>query len=82
MISIMARIMLMLVITVCFLVPKAAAQSDRYPKMAAMEAAQAHELEPDLRIRVVTAPYFCATKIEAFRAAAKVTAFLLMTLKT
>jgi len=37
----------------------------------AMEAAQTHELEPDLRIRVVTAPYFCATKIEAFRGRGK-----------
>jgi hypothetical protein len=36
-----------------------------------MDAAQAHELEPDLRIRVVTAPYFCATKIEAFRGRGK-----------
>jgi predicted nucleotidyltransferase len=34
---------------------------------AAMEAAQERELEPGLHIRVVTAPYFCATKIEAFR---------------
>jgi hypothetical protein len=49
---------LVLVISIGFLVPKAATQSDKYPKMAAMEAAQAHELEPDLRIRVVTAPYF------------------------
>lgn len=37
----------------------------------AMEASQAHELEPGLRIRVVTAPYFCATKIEAFRGRGK-----------
>jgi predicted nucleotidyltransferase len=34
---------------------------------AAMKAAQERELEPGLHIRVVTAPYFCATKIEAFR---------------
>ncbi|HLG15316.1 MAG TPA: hypothetical protein VJH03_12545 [Blastocatellia bacterium] len=33
----------------------------------AMKAAQALELEAGLRIRVVDAPYFCATKIEAFR---------------
>jgi hypothetical protein len=34
---------------------------------AAMGAAQQIELEPGLRIRVVTAPYFVATKLEAFR---------------
>jgi hypothetical protein len=34
---------------------------------AAMDAAQEIELEPGLRIRVVTAPYFIATKLEAFR---------------
>ena len=39
--------------------------------VSAMESAQVHELEPDLRIRVVTAPYFCATKIEAFRGRGK-----------
>lgn len=44
--------------------------SNRWYK-AAMEAAQAYELEEDLRIRVVTAPYFCATKIEAFRGRGK-----------
>jgi hypothetical protein len=49
----MISITALLVISIGFLVPKAAAQSDRYPKMGAMEAAQAHELEPDLRIRVV-----------------------------
>lgn len=38
---------------------------------AAMESAEEHELEPGLRIRVVTAPYFCATKIEAFRGRGK-----------
>jgi hypothetical protein len=32
----------------------------------AMETAEERELEPDLRIRVVTAAYFCATKLEAF----------------
>ncbi len=39
--------------------------------VSAMASAQVHELEPDLRIRVVTAPYFCATKIEAFRGRGK-----------
>jgi hypothetical protein len=34
---------------------------------AAMDAAQGTELEPGLRIRVVTASYFVATKLEAFR---------------
>jgi hypothetical protein len=34
---------------------------------AAMEAATTHQLFRDLEIRVVTAPYFLATKIEAFR---------------
>jgi hypothetical protein len=34
---------------------------------AAMDAAQQIDLEPGLRIRVVTAPYFVATKLEAFR---------------
>ena len=34
---------------------------------AAMEAATMHQLFRDLEIRVVTAPYFLATKIEAFR---------------
>jgi hypothetical protein len=33
---------------------------------AAMEAAHEIALEPELRIRVVTAPYFVATKLEAF----------------
>lgn len=32
-----------------------------------MEFAQDHQLGPGLRIRVVTAVYFCATKLEAFR---------------
>lgn len=31
-----------------------------------MDSALVHELEPDLRIRAVTAVYFCATKLEAF----------------
>ena len=34
---------------------------------AAMEAATTHQLLRDLEIRVVTAPYFLATKIEAFK---------------
>jgi hypothetical protein len=34
---------------------------------SAMDAAQEIELEPGLRIRVVTAAYFIATKLEAFR---------------
>ena len=37
MISIMATIMLVLVISICFLVPKAAAQSDKYSKMAPVD---------------------------------------------
>ena len=32
----------------------------------AMDSANLHELEPELRIRAVTGPYFCATKLEAF----------------
>jgi hypothetical protein len=32
----------------------------------ALESAIVHELESDLRVRVVTAVYFCATKLEAF----------------
>jgi hypothetical protein len=34
---------------------------------AAMDAAQETELEPALRIRLITPPYFIATKLEAFR---------------
>ena len=34
---------------------------------AAMEASTMHELIPDLQIRVVTAPYFLATKMAAFK---------------
>ena len=34
---------------------------------AALGSAQEYQLEADLKIRIVTAPYFCATKIEAFR---------------
>jgi hypothetical protein len=37
MISIMATIMLLLVISISFLVPKAAAQSDKYSKMAPVD---------------------------------------------
>jgi hypothetical protein len=37
MIRIMATIMLVLVISIGFLVPKAAAQSDQYPKMAPVD---------------------------------------------
>jgi len=40
--------------------------SNRWYKPA-MEFAQDHQLGPGLRIRVVTAVYFCATKLEAFR---------------
>jgi hypothetical protein len=32
----------------------------------AMDSAVAHELEPGLRVRVVTGVFFCATKLEAF----------------
>jgi hypothetical protein len=32
----------------------------------ALDSAVVHELETDLRVRVVTAVYFCATKLEAF----------------
>ena len=38
---------------------------------SAHRSAQDYELETDLHIRVVTAPYFCATKIEAFRGRGK-----------
>ena len=36
-----------------------------------MDSAQEFEIERDVRIRVVTAPYFCATKLEAFRGRGK-----------
>ena len=36
-----------------------------------MDSSQAIEIERDIRIRVVTAPYFCATKLEAFRGRGK-----------
>jgi hypothetical protein len=32
----------------------------------ALDSAVVHELQPDLRVRVVTAVYFCATKLAAF----------------
>jgi hypothetical protein len=32
----------------------------------ALDSAVVHELEADLRVRVVTAVYFCATKLKAF----------------
>jgi len=32
----------------------------------AMDSSVVHEVEPDLRVRVVTGVYFCATKLEAF----------------
>jgi hypothetical protein len=37
----------------------------------AMDHAQLYELGADLHIRLITAPYFCATKIEAFRGRGK-----------
>jgi predicted nucleotidyltransferase len=44
--------------------------SNRWYK-SAMDSAQEYEIERDIRIRVVTAPYFCATKLEAFRGRGK-----------
>jgi hypothetical protein len=44
--------------------------SNRWYK-SAMDSAQEFELERNVRIRVVTAPYFCATKLEAFRGRGK-----------
>lgn len=44
--------------------------SNRWYK-AAMDSAQGFEIERGIRIRVVTAPYFCATKLEAFRGRGK-----------
>jgi len=40
--------------------------SNRWYK-SAMDSSQDYEIERGIRIRVVTAPYFCATKLEAFR---------------
>jgi hypothetical protein len=39
--------------------------SNRWYKPA-MDSSVVHEVEPDLRVRVVIAIYFCATKLEAF----------------
>ena len=39
--------------------------SNRWYK-SARDSAVIHELEPELRVRVVTAVYFCATKLKAF----------------
>jgi len=39
--------------------------SNRWYKPA-MDSAFVYELEPDLRVRVVTGVYFCATKLEEF----------------
>jgi hypothetical protein len=39
--------------------------SNRWYKPA-MDSAEVHELEPGLRVRVVTGVFFCATKLEAF----------------
>jgi predicted nucleotidyltransferase len=47
----------------------------------AMEAATTHQLSQDLKIRVVTAPYFLATKIEAFKVAGEATSSRAMTWK-
>src|SRR5713226_3184937 len=44
--------------------------SNRWYK-SAMDSAQEFEIERDVRIRVVTASYFCATKLEAFRGRGK-----------
>ncbi|HVS21803.1 MAG TPA: hypothetical protein VHD88_08135, partial [Pyrinomonadaceae bacterium] len=44
--------------------------SNRWYKPA-MDSAQTFEIERDVRIRVVTAPYFCATKLEAFKGRGK-----------
>lgn len=44
--------------------------SNRWYK-AAMETAQERRLEAALRIRVVTSPFLCATKIEAFEGRGK-----------
>ena len=44
--------------------------SNRWYKPA-MDAATELEIESGLRVRLVTAPYFCATKLEAFRGRGK-----------
>ena len=48
----------------------------------AMDSAVVHELEADLPVRVVTAVYFCATKLEAFAGEGKVTIKRVTILKT
>jgi hypothetical protein len=37
----------------------------------AMQSATTHEIEKGLEVKVITAPYFCATKFEAFRGRGK-----------
>lgn len=44
--------------------------SNRWYKPA-IDSAKEFEIEPEIRIRVITAPYFCATKLEAFRGRGK-----------
>jgi len=44
--------------------------SNRWYK-SAMDTANEFEIERDIRIRVVTAPYFCATKLEGSKVEAK-----------
>lgn len=44
--------------------------SNRWYKPA-MDSAEDHELEPDLRVRVITAVFFTATKLEAFKGRGK-----------
>jgi hypothetical protein len=44
--------------------------SNRWYK-SAMDSAQEFEIGRDVRIRVVTASYFCATKLEAFKGCGK-----------
>jgi predicted nucleotidyltransferase len=45
---------------------------------AAMESATTHRLFRDLEIRIVTAPYFLATKLEAFRGRGEATSWRAM----
>jgi hypothetical protein len=54
--------------------------SNRWYK-AAIQSAQRAELEKGLLIWIVTAPYFCATKLEAFKGRGKVIISLAMTSK-
>lgn len=44
--------------------------SNRWYK-SAMAAAVEHEIEKNLRVKVVNGPYFCATKLEAFKGRGK-----------